>query len=57
MLKNLNDPLDRYIGHIVFEQGGDIRRVQSVGKLLRRNDGPEDVNRIIQTLMKYGVKS
>jgi len=57
VLKNLNDPLARYIGHIVFEQGRDIGTVMSVGKLLKNSDGPEDVNRIIQTLMKYGVKS
>ena len=56
VLKNLNDPLARYIGHIVFEQGRDIGTVMSVGKLLKNSDGPEDVNRIIQTLMKYGVK-
>jgi hypothetical protein len=56
VLKNFNDPLVRYIGHIVFEQGGDIRTVMSVGKLLKNSDEPEDVNRIIQTLMKYGVK-
>jgi len=40
----------------VFQQGGDIRTVISVGKLLRKTDGPEDANRIIQTLLKYGVK-
>jgi len=38
VLKNISDPLARYIGHTVFEQGGDIRTVQSVGKLLRKSE-------------------
>jgi len=56
VLKNISDPLARYIGHTVFEQGGDIRTVQAVGKLLRKSDRPQDVDRIIQTLTKYGVR-
>jgi MoxR-like ATPase len=55
VLKNLSDPLARYIAHTVFKQGGDIRTVQSVGKLLRREDGPEDADRIINTLTQYSV--
>jgi len=28
----------------------------SVGKLIKKSDGPEDVDRIIRTLMKYGTQ-
>jgi hypothetical protein len=52
--KNLNDNLARYIGHTVFHQGGDIRDVMSIGKLMKRSDSPEDVGRIINTLIIYG---
>jgi replication-associated recombination protein RarA len=53
--KNLNDSLARYIGVTAFNQGGDIRDVLSIGKLVKKSDGPNDVDGIIQTLMKYGV--
>ena len=33
---------------------GDIRDVISVGNLVRKNDGPEDVEQIISTMIKYG---
>jgi len=33
------------IGKAVWDQGGDIRDV-AVGMLVRRNDGPEEVDRI-----------
>ncbi|MFY9796689.1 MAG: hypothetical protein WBF33_32625 [Candidatus Nitrosopolaris sp.] len=31
------------IGKVVWDQGGDIRDVISIGKLVRKNDGPEEV--------------
>jgi len=39
----------RYIGTMVFRSGG-----VSIGKLVRKSDGLEDVNQVIKTLMKYG---
>jgi hypothetical protein len=38
----------------VFKNGGDIRDVISVWKLIKRSNGPEDVDSVIKTLMKYG---
>jgi hypothetical protein len=34
---------------------GDIRDVISIGKLVRKSDGPEQIVLIIKTMMKYGV--
>ncbi|MFZ0221243.1 MAG: AAA family ATPase [Candidatus Nitrosopolaris sp.] len=42
------------IGKAVWEQRGDIRDVISIGKLVRKNDGPEEVEQILSTMMKYG---
>jgi hypothetical protein len=47
----------RYIGFTVFKNGGDIRDVMSVGKLIRKADGPQEVEWIINTMTKYGAKS
>jgi hypothetical protein len=41
------------IGKAVWNQG-DIRDVISIGKLVRKNDGPEEVEQIINTMTKYG---
>jgi holliday junction DNA helicase RuvB len=42
------------IGKAVWDKGGDIRDVISIGKLVRKNDGPEEVEQIISTMTKYG---
>jgi DNA polymerase III delta prime subunit len=42
------------IGKTVWDQGGDIRDVISIGKLVRKNDGPEEVEQILSTMTKYG---
>jgi MoxR-like ATPase len=42
------------IGKAVWDQRGDIRDVISIGKLVRKNDGPEEVGQILSTLTKYG---
>jgi hypothetical protein len=42
------------IGKAVWDQRGDIRDVISIGKLVRKNDGPEEVDEILSTMMKYG---
>jgi MoxR-like ATPase len=42
------------IAKAVWDQRGDIRDVISIGKLVRKNDGPEEVEQIISTMTKYG---
>src|SRR5215469_2652202 len=42
------------IGKTVWDQKGDIRDVISIGKLIRKNDGPEEVEQILSTMIKYG---
>ena len=37
------------IGEAVWNQGGDIRDVISIGKLVRKNDGPEEVEQMLST--------
>ena len=46
----------RYIGFTVFKSGGDIRDVMSVGKLIRKGDGPQELKRMINTMIKNGTK-
>ena len=36
------------IGKAVWDQRGDIRDVISIGKLVRRSDGPEEVEQILR---------
>jgi DNA polymerase III delta prime subunit len=42
------------IGKAVWGERGDIRDVISIGKLVRKNDGPEEVEQILSTMIKYG---
>ena len=42
------------VGKAVWRQGGDIRDVISIGKLVRKIDGPEEVEQILRTMIKYG---
>jgi hypothetical protein len=42
------------IGKAVWDQGGDIRDVISIGKLVRKSDGHEEVQQILATMTKYG---
>jgi hypothetical protein len=42
------------IGKTVWNQRGDIRDVISIGRLVRKNDGPGEVKQIIRTMTKYG---
>ncbi len=41
------------IGKAVWDQRGDIRDVISIGKLVRKNDDPEEVEQILRTMIKY----
>jgi hypothetical protein len=41
-------------GKAVWDQKGDIRDVISIGKLVRKSDGQEEVEQILATMTKYG---
>jgi hypothetical protein len=55
VLPKLGSSIARYIGANVWKNGGDIRDVISIGKLVRKSDGPEQIGLIMQTMMKYAV--
>jgi MoxR-like ATPase len=57
VLPKIGENMARYIGFTVFRNGGDIRDVMSVGKLIRKGDGPQEVEQMIDTMTKYGAKS
>jgi hypothetical protein len=57
VMRKVGDDMARYIGFRVFRSGGDIRDVMSVGKLIRKGDGPQELERMINTMIKYGAKS
>jgi MoxR-like ATPase len=56
VLPKIGENIARYIGFTVFKNGWDIRDVMSVGKLIRKGDGPEEVERMIDIMTKYGAK-
>ena len=43
----------RYIGANVWKNGGDIRDVISIGKLVRKSDGPQEIELIMES---YGME-
>ena len=50
----LKEEISRIIGEKVWKQGSkDIRDVISLGKLLRKGDGHEEVEGLVKTLAKY----
>jgi replication-associated recombination protein RarA len=57
LLPKVGENMARYIGFALYRSGGDIRDVMSVGKLIRKGDGPREVEWMINTLTKYGAKS
>jgi hypothetical protein len=57
VLPKVGANMARYIGFTVFKNGGDISDVMSVGKLIRKGDGPQEVEWMINTLTKYSTKS
>jgi replication-associated recombination protein RarA len=56
VLPKLSSSLARYIGTSVWKNGGDIRDVISIGKLVRKSDGPEQIELIMETMSKYGME-
>jgi hypothetical protein len=57
VLPKVGENMARYIGFTVFRSGGDIRDVMSVGKLIRKGDGPQEVEWMMNTMVKYGAKT
>jgi hypothetical protein len=50
----LKEETSRIIGEEVWKQGSkDIRDVISIGKLIRKGDGPEEIEGLVKTLAKY----
>ena len=54
VLPKISPSIARYIGVQVWKNGGDIRDCISIGKSVRKNDGPEEIALIISTISKYG---
>jgi len=54
VLPKHSSSLARYIGANVWKSQGDIRDVISIGKLVRRSDGPLEKEQIMNTMAKYG---
>jgi replication-associated recombination protein RarA len=55
VLSKTSRSIARYIGASVWKNGGDIRDVISIGKLVRKSDGPQEIELIMKTMTKYGV--
>jgi hypothetical protein len=55
VLPKLSSSLARYIGANVWKNEGDVRDVVSIGKLVRKSDGPQEIDLIMKTMLKYGV--
>jgi hypothetical protein len=55
VMPKLSSSLARYIGTAVWKNQGDIRDVISIGKLVRKNDGPEQISQIMDTMTKYSM--
>jgi hypothetical protein len=50
----LKEEISRIIGEEVWKQGNkDIRDVISLGKSLRKGDGPEEIEGLVKTFAKY----
>jgi len=43
-----------YIDGMYRKSQGDIRDVISIGKLVRKSDGPREIEQIMNTMAKYG---
>ena len=57
VLPKIGENMARYIGLRVFKNDGNIRDVMSVGKLIRKGDGHQEVEWMMNTMIKYGAKS
>jgi Holliday junction DNA helicase RuvB len=57
VLPKLSPSISRYIGNSIYMNGGDIRDVISVGRLVCKSDGPNEIAGIISTISKYGKEA
>jgi hypothetical protein len=53
VLSKASPSIARYIAANVWKNGGDIRDVISIGKLVSKSDGPEQIEMIMETMTKY----
>jgi replication-associated recombination protein RarA len=56
VLSKTSPSIARIIAANVWKNEGDIRDVISIGKLVRKSDGPEQIELIIKTMSKYGME-
>lgn len=54
VLPRLAEETALFIGEKVWDMKGDVRSIISIGKLVREEDGPEEIQQIMTTLIKYG---
>jgi MoxR-like ATPase len=54
VLSKTSPSIARYIGASVWKSQGDIRDVISIGKLVHKSDGPQQIEQIMNTMAKYG---
>jgi len=52
--EKVSPSIARYIAANVWKNEGDIQDVISIGKLVRKSDGPEQIELIMETITKYG---
>jgi hypothetical protein len=57
VLPKLFNGIARYIGSSVYKNGGDIRNVISIGKLVKKEDSHQEISEIMNTMMKYGINT
>ena len=55
VLPKLSSSIARYVGSQVWKNQGDIRDVISIGKLVRKSDGPQEIEQIVRTITKYSL--
>jgi Holliday junction DNA helicase RuvB len=51
----LKEEISRIIGEEVWKTSKDVRDVVSLSKLIRKSDGPDEIEAIMQTLTKYSI--
>jgi replication-associated recombination protein RarA len=57
VLPKLSASVARYVGASVYRQGGDIRDCLSIGRLVKCDDGPNEIAGIMFTIAKYGTEA
>jgi hypothetical protein len=53
VLPKLKDSTAHIIGAQIWNQKGDICDVIFIAKLVRKNDGPNEIEEIMKTMIKY----